>query len=840
MARVQQKKCKNSQQTYTSRSAITHRKDDKSTRDGPQGSAFGRGQSKKNLVMLKNEVLKCMPSGENVKEEDNSVQEKKPNVEPDCTQDLVESITGDSTSTGLKTVHTPAETLLTCSNIISTDKWISSPLFIFSRGADGSTQKRLISNSGDGSLIQKLTDARKNGTPARVCTGAKIVRRKCLSLQVKRDIQLVSSRPNKVQCLPGSDVSECEAMKPPAKKRAIRKPSAAVVAKRHSHPKLPIGSRIKQFPADESTQELPGDSSAAANQPITSFSGISLADARAIASSTPCKASDDLKEFLKEHSQPTTDLGSTTPTKAHPRVMGDNISLFRVTSEASLTEDSNEASSPASLRLRRTSSSSTLSPSNSSFTLCPNASNTSDLTNLCNDLSLAAVTHELPTNFCCLQPYIVCSTDDVLRTGDISGTEERLLHDESSSDCETSLDSVQKMTIIDSKGMPSILFENNCRHVSLIIDDDINLPTSEDQKFDGTNKSQEDILSLSAQYLCTSLTAELQSVSSDGSIKLVLVKQPEHEHRARYATEGSRGAVKDREGSGHPIIEVLGCKEPCVVQVFLATESGPVKPQLHLQACQVASKTISNITETNIRGTTVIQVPLSQTTNMRLVCDCVGILRKRKVDVTQRLLKKPSNKLAPKGKNGKKLSSKCAPTGINGKKKPAKVRMVFRAIVRLENGSFEVLQIASQPIICTQSPGTPDITRTSVTRCSVSGGSEMFIIGKNFQKNASVVFNELSGDNSSHVVWSATVSPETGTFSQHHLICHVPPYTGPSISSSTIKVLLKVVSGTKSSDPHTFTYTREPSVEQLSSATDLSPDLLSSPKLKILLASLHG
>ncbi|KAA0200471.1 hypothetical protein HAZT_HAZT009469 [Hyalella azteca] len=477
-------------------------------------------------------------------------------------------------------------------------------------------------------------------------------------------------------------------MKPPAKKRAIRKPSAAVVAKRHSHPKLPIGSRIKQhtvgclpqFPADESTQELPGDSSAAANQPITSFSGISLADARAIASSTPCKASDDLKEFLKEHSQPTTDLGSTTPTKAHPRVMGDNISLFR------------------------------------------------------------------------------------------------------------------KMTIIDSKGMPSILFENNCRHVSLIIDDDINLPTSEDQKFDGTNKSQEDILSLSAQYLCTSLTAELQSVSSDGSIKLVLVKQPEHEHRARYATEGSRGAVKDREGSGHPIIEVLGCKEPCVVQVFLATESGPVKPQLHLQACQVASKTISNITETNIRGTTVIQVPLSQTTNMRLVCDCVGILRKRKVDVTQRLLKKPSNKLAPKGKNGKKLSSKCAPTGINGKKKPAKVRMVFRAIVRLENGSFEVLQIASQPIICSE-----------------------FITC-------------INTDNMGQ--------PWVNNYSRHHLICHVPPYTGPSISSSTIKVLLKVVSGTKSSDPHTFTYTREPSVEQLSSATECLPHLLlRCPCLELLMSS---
>jgi hypothetical protein len=75
-------------------------------------------------------------------------------------------------------------------------------------------------------------------------------------------------------------------MNPPAKKRAIRKPSAAVVVKRHSYLKFPIGSRIKQhtviclplYPADESTQELPGDSTAAANLPITSFSVIALAD----------------------------------------------------------------------------------------------------------------------------------------------------------------------------------------------------------------------------------------------------------------------------------------------------------------------------------------------------------------------------------------------------------------------------------------------------------------------------------------------------------------------------------------------------------------------------------
>lgn len=53
-----------------------------------------------------------------------------------------------------------------------------------------------------------------------------------------------------------------------------------------------------------------------------------------------------------------------------------------------------------------------------------------------------------------------------------------------------------------------------------------------------------------------SLTAQLSARSSDGSIELKLVTQPEEQHRARYQTEGSRGAVKDRPGTGHPTVKV--------------------------------------------------------------------------------------------------------------------------------------------------------------------------------------------------------------------------------------------------------------------------------------------
>ena len=41
-------------------------------------------------------------------------------------------------------------------------------------------------------------------------------------------------------------------------------------------------------------------------------------------------------------------------------------------------------------------------------------------------------------------------------------------------------------------------------------------------------------------------------------MELVIVEQPEAQHRARYQTEGSRGAIKDATGNpqGFPVIKV--------------------------------------------------------------------------------------------------------------------------------------------------------------------------------------------------------------------------------------------------------------------------------------------
>lgn len=54
-----------------------------------------------------------------------------------------------------------------------------------------------------------------------------------------------------------------------------------------------------------------------------------------------------------------------------------------------------------------------------------------------------------------------------------------------------------------------------------------------------------------------SLASQLPGMSRDGKTHLQILCQPEQQHRARYQTEGSRGAVKDRSGNGFPVVKVI-------------------------------------------------------------------------------------------------------------------------------------------------------------------------------------------------------------------------------------------------------------------------------------------
>ncbi|KAL7635213.1 UNVERIFIED_CONTAM: hypothetical protein RMT77_014200 [Armadillidium vulgare] len=291
------------------------------------------------------------------------------------------------------------------------------------------------------------------------------------------------------------------------------------------------------------------------------------------------------------------------------------------------------------------------------------------------------------------------------------------------------------------------------------------------------------------------LEGNLSSISSDGAYELQLLTQPELQHRARYQTEGSRGSVKDREGSGHPCVKLKGYDKSAVLQVFVASDgaqSNSVTPHLFYQACKVSGKNSTPCSEERIHGTTVLEILMQPEKDMTVSCDCVGILKERNVDVEQRM---------------KSFVTR-------GKKKSTKCRLVFRTKVTLKSGVQEILQVVSQPISCTQPPGIPEICRKSRSSCSVEGNKELFIIGKNFYKDTEVVFKEVSPQG--EIVWSSSVIPEKDFLQSNHLICQVPPYPN-SVGTGEVEVQMVVVSCGKVSDPHPFVYlpTRKERNQQL-------------------------
>ena len=66
---------------------------------------------------------------------------------------------------------------------------------------------------------------------------------------------------------------------------------------------------------------------------------------------------------------------------------------------------------------------------------------------------------------------------------------------------------------------------------------------------------------------------------------------------------------------------------------------------------------------------------------------------------------------------------------VNLKNKTTKCRLVYRVGIELDDGSHEVLQIATDTITCTQLPEAPEIHKMSMATCSIEGGEELWIIG---------------------------------------------------------------------------------------------------------------
>lgn len=174
--------------------------------------------------------------------------------------------------------------------------------------------------------------------------------------------------------------------------------------------------------------------------------------------------------------------------------------------------------------------------------------------------------------------------------------------------------------------------------------------------------------------------------SRDGKTQLQIICQPEQQHRARYQTEGSRGAVKDRTGNGFPIVRLVNYDKPATLQIFIGTDLGRVMPHMFYQACRVSGKNSTPCVERKIDGTIVIEVDMDPAKDMVVTCDCVGILKERNVDVEHRF---PQEAGVLQGGRSKKKSTRC--------------RMVFRTMITHPDGSSETLQICSQPIVCSES-----------------------------------------------------------------------------------------------------------------------------------------
>ncbi|KAG5878493.1 hypothetical protein JTB14_010277 [Gonioctena quinquepunctata] len=187
------------------------------------------------------------------------------------------------------------------------------------------------------------------------------------------------------------------------------------------------------------------------------------------------------------------------------------------------------------------------------------------------------------------------------------------------------------------------------------------------------------------------LTSQLLSSSRYMEASLTILKQPEQQHRARYQTEGSRGAVKDREGNGFPIVST-----DWILQASNFTG-------LHWNRCR---KSIS---------AHVLPSVQSQREELHTM------LRKENRWFPDQL-----------GNRSKKKSTRC--------------RMIFRTTITLDDGTQETLQVCSQPIVCTQPPGIPEICKKSLTSCPASGGLELFVLGKNFLKDTKVIFQQFEED----------------------------------------------------------------------------------------------
>uniref|UniRef100_A0A3P8SW91 RHD domain-containing protein n=1 Tax=Amphiprion percula TaxID=161767 RepID=A0A3P8SW91_AMPPE len=274
--------------------------------------------------------------------------------------------------------------------------------------------------------------------------------------------------------------------------------------------------------------------------------------------------------------------------------------------------------------------------------------------------------------------------------------------------------------------------------------------------------------------------------SQSGQYELLIQQQPRSHHRAHYETEGSRGAVKTPNG-GHPEVQLRGYQgtAPLGLQVFIGTaDERMLKPHAFYQVHRITGKTVTTPSmERMISGTKVLEIPLEPKNHMRVVIDCVGILKLRNADIELR--------------NGE--------TDIG--RKNTRVRLVFRVHIPQPGGTLVSLQVASHPIECSQRSAQelPAVERQDRDRCSVHGGQRMVLTGQNFTSDSKVIFSEKTQDGQQ--IWEVEATVDRDKTQANMLFVEVPPYRDRTICQPA-KVNFYVINGKKKrSQPQHFIYT---------------------------------
>ncbi|XP_029948536.1 nuclear factor of activated T-cells, cytoplasmic 2-like [Salarias fasciatus] len=274
--------------------------------------------------------------------------------------------------------------------------------------------------------------------------------------------------------------------------------------------------------------------------------------------------------------------------------------------------------------------------------------------------------------------------------------------------------------------------------------------------------------------------------SQSAQYELLIQQQPRSHHRAHYETEGSRGAVKTPNG-GHPEIQLCGYQgtAPLGLQVFIGTaDERLLKPHAFYQVHRITGKTVTTHSiERMISGTKVLEIPLEPKNHMRVVIDCVGILKLRNADIELR--------------NGE--------TDIG--RKNTRVRLVFRVHIPQPGGQLVSLQAASNPIECSQRSAQelPAVERQNLDQCSVLGGQQMVLTGQNFTSDSKVIFSEKTQNGQQ--IWEVEATVDRDKTQSNMLFIEVPPYKYRTIRQP-VKVNFYVINGKKKrSQPQHFTYT---------------------------------